>query len=154
MLAFFDKLIDDPMRELVLYGIEGEHFVENSQGTIDQVDREGYNAECVDFGQLNPAYRLWPTRRLNFEPLQGKIYQMMDENAPFAVSNIVEPFTSETYSMVGGTLDQMINDARDKYIIGAIDLEGFNAVVKAWLDQGGQAVIDEYSRAYAGAKNK
>ncbi len=152
VLDFLDKLNDDAMRELVLYGIEGEHFVQNADGLIDQIDREGFNAECADFGQLNPAYRMWPERKLNYLPLQGKIYGMIDENAEIAVTNIIEPFISETYTMVGGTLDQLIYDARDKYIIGAIDLNGFNAEVQRWLNQGGQAVIDEYSQQYAAAQ--
>ncbi len=48
----------------------------------------------------------------------------------------------------------MIYDARDKYIIGALDLDGFNAVVAQWRAQGGDNIIKEYSDAYKAAGGK
>ncbi len=153
VLSFFDKLETQEMRELIEYGVEGDHFTVTADNQIELTNREEYNNEVADFIQLQPRYTAI-NRPAIYEPLRAKAYQMMDENVNIAVTNVIEPFLSETYTMLGGTLDTIIDDARVKYIIGAIDLDGFNLEVQKWLQQGGQEVINEYSAQYAAANAK
>jgi putative aldouronate transport system substrate-binding protein len=44
----------------------------------------------------------------------------------------------------------MINDAVVKYVMGEINRAGFEAVIKQWLNVGGQKLIDEFSAQYKG----
>lgn len=50
---------------------------------------------------------------------------------------------SETYSLSGANLDEIIDNARTQYICGEIDEEGLKAAWENWERQGGQAVIEE-----------
>ena len=153
ILAFFDKMEDQEMKELTSYGIEGEHFTVNADGTVDLINREDFSTVCGDFGNLQIN---WTDnkRPANYDYLQKKVVDSIAANEPYAISNVVNPFISETYSSLGGTLDQMIYDARDKYIIGAIGLDEFNAVVAQWRAQGGDDIIKEYSEQYKAAGGK
>lgn len=153
VLGFFDKMEDQAMQELTGYGVEGDHFTVKSDGTIDLINREDFSTVCGDFGQLQLN---WSDnkRTANYEYLQKKVLDNIAANEPYAIPNVVNPFISETQSSLGGTLDQMIYDARDKYIIGALDLDGFNAAVAQWRAQGGDNIIKEYSDAYKAAGGK
>ena len=153
VLNFFDKMEDREMQELVNYGIEGKHFNVGADGKIELINREDFQATCSDFGQLTVKYTE-NMRPANYSPLQQKVKKMINDNTPYAIPNVVNPFSSATQSQMGTTLDQIINDARDKYIIGAITLEQFNKEVEKWKSQGGSKIIEEYSAQYKAAGGK
>lgn len=150
VLNFFDKMEDREMQELYEYGIEGEHYNVTEDGKIELINREDFQTVCGDFGQL-AVHFVDNKREAIYTPIQAKAKQMIAENEPYAIPNVVDPFVSETQSQLGTTLDQIIYDARDKYIIGAITLDEFKAEVEKWRSQGGDKIIEEYSAQYKAA---
>lgn len=153
VLNFFDKMEDREMEELVEYGIEGEHYNVTADGKIELINREDFQTVCGDFGQL-AVHFVDNKREAVYTPIQAKAKKMIAENTPYAIPNVVNPFISETQSQLGTTLDQIIYDARDKYIIGAIDVDQFKAEVEKWRSQGGDKIIAEYSEQYKAAGGK
>ena len=65
-----------------------------------------------------------------------------------AIGNPFLSFISYTYSERGSELDKIIEDARIKYIMGVIDLAGWEAAVAKWRKDGGDKIIEEYTQAY------
>jgi putative aldouronate transport system substrate-binding protein len=51
--------------------------------------------------------------------------------------------------MKGAQLDQIVNDARTKFIVGKIDEAGWNAEMELWKNSGGNDYMKEMSEAYA-----
>lgn len=153
VLNFFDKMEDREMQELVNYGIEGKHFNVGADGKVELTNRDDYNAKVSDFGQMTVKYAE-NMRPAKYPAIQQKVRDMIDKNTPYAIPNVVNPYSSATQSQVGGTIDQIISDARDKYIIGAITIDQFNKEVERWKSQGGSKIIEEYSAAYKAAGGK
>jgi putative aldouronate transport system substrate-binding protein len=153
IIEFFDKLQDQEMQELIEYGVEGDHYKVSADGKIELIKRDDYQKVSGDFGQLSVT---WANNKREpiYTPIQAKAKQMIAENTPYAIPNVINPYISETQSQLGTTLDQIIYDARDKYIIGAIDLDGFNKEVEKWRSQGGDKIIEEYSAAHKAASGK
>jgi putative aldouronate transport system substrate-binding protein len=63
------------------------------------------------------------------------------------ISDPTVPFTTKTI------VDQkIIDDARTKYIMGQLDLDGWNAAIDKWRKNNGDKLIKEYNDQYAKVK--
>ena len=62
-------------------------------------------------------------------------------------------YMSETYLQNGAILDQIVVDARLKYLAGQIDEAGLTAELERWTASGGQQVIDEMNELYQQGSN-
>ena len=80
--------------------------------------------------------------------LQAAIWNGWQENAAYAVSNPTNSFISETYIELGVDLDTIWKDAVNKYIMGEIDVDGYNAEIERWYSEGGADVASEYAECY------
>ena len=80
--------------------------------------------------------------------LQAAIWNGWQENAAYAVSNPANSFISETYIELGVDLDTIWKDAVNKYIMGEIDVDGYNAEIERWYSEGGADVASEYAECY------
>ena len=149
LLAFLDKLAEPDIADGMNWGIEGETYTVKDGGveqTKDQADL--YGRKYNDIRQITPFYT---TRNLtaNDQPqLNQKIIKLMSENEEYAVHNVVLPFISDTNVETGGDLEEQINDAKIKYVIGELDLDGWKAAIKSWEDAGGSQMIKEYTEQY------
>jgi putative aldouronate transport system substrate-binding protein len=85
-------------------------------------------------------------------PLRAKSLQVQKENEKIVVTNPGEPLTSPTYTKKGAQLDQMVDDARTKFIVGKIDEAGWKAEIEQWKKSGGDDYVKEMSEAYAKIK--
>ena len=152
-LNFLDKLSDGEMQDFLAYGYEGEHYRVLPDGRAEMTNQEAKTKEFGSFGQLeiNYAKNVRPAVR---EPLREKIDQMVIDNDPYGLVNIASAYMSDTYTALGSILDQIIYDARDLYIAGRIDLPQFQAMINNWRAQGGDKVIEEYSKEYREAGGK
>jgi putative aldouronate transport system substrate-binding protein len=85
-------------------------------------------------------------------PVQKRANEIQIQNIPFCVANPLEPYTSNTYAAKGSQLDQMINDARNQFVAGQLNEQGFKKVVAQWYAQGGKQMAVEYAQAYRKAQ--
>ena len=50
--------------------------------------------------------------------------------------------------LIGVDLDTIWKDAVNKYIMGEIDVDGYNAEIERWYSEGGADVASEYAECY------
>lgn len=151
-LNFLDKTNSKEAQNLLNFGVQGVHYDLNAQGEVvvkvfDKDPREGLNqfmTNVID-GLLLPQHQI---------DVQKQSDQVQKDNLKYVVPNPALPLTSNTYAEKGSQLDQIISDARVKYVVGQLDQAGFKAAVNQWYTQGGQKVVDEYNTAYQASKKK
>src|SRR5699024_7996716 len=73
--------------------------------------------------------------------------ELISENDEYAVIDVSQPLTSVAYDTSWGTIHQAVNDAYNQYMVGQIDMAGFEDVV----DQQRSAAMDDVSAALTAA---
>lgn len=154
-LTLLDKINDNDIRRLCEYGIEGVNWEKDADGNLVDLDTED-TALANNYLGLNQMIPNIPRRDIEPAPAQNertaRQAAVYVENEPLAVFNPALPYlaNSATYADLGSTLNDIITQARTQYICGQIDKDGLEAAKQQWLDQGGQAIIDEVNDQYSG----
>lgn len=154
ILAFMDKLMDEPMSTLQLRGIEGKHYKKADDGQVEWLDLTAFNREVKPYRDDLLNVELYNVPVLKESPLGQKTRKMEIDNIKYAVPNPAKTLTSAIFSERGKELETMIDDAKTKFIMGKIDEAGWNAEVENWRKAGGDQLIKEYEEAYAKAGGK
>ncbi|WP_462409453.1 extracellular solute-binding protein [Neobacillus sp. Marseille-QA0830] len=153
VLTFIDKLNDKEAQILASNGIEGRHF-ELKDGNM--VDLKGEDQALISEGQgLDKFQTFIPEERFYKKaqtPLLDKEAEVKKENEENVVPNPAESLVSEVYAQKGQQLDNIINDARIKFIVGQIDEAGFKDAIALWRSSGGDDYIKEMNKLYKKAK--
>jgi len=156
VLQFLDKMSSKEGQILENNGISGLNFTPD--GTYS-VAIKGGDADVVtndtqSFAQIGtntngfmgytakpatPAEQAFYEDRLKFQAADFKS----------AVQNPANALVSDTYTAKGAQLDQIIADARLKYIAGQLSLDQYQAEIKRWHTEGGDQVISEMNDLYA-----
>lgn len=156
-LTLLDRLNDNDIRLLVEYGIEGINWEKDADGNLVDLDVEDATLAANYMG-LNQMLAYLPRYDLNPSPAKNERTQAQAdvyvENEKYAVFNPAASFlaNSQTYSDLGASLTDIINQARTQYICGQIDEAGLEEAWNQWLAQGGQQIIDEVNEQYAANK--
>ncbi|GAA4860216.1 extracellular solute-binding protein [Paenibacillus vulneris] len=145
ILAYFDKVSEKDIQNLMKYGIEGKQYtVENGQ--YKQNTDAKIKAEITDGNQ----FMILQNEVINYgnelEKLSTKLFQ---DNATFALANPAAPFISNTEVEKGKELSKIIQDATVKFIMGALTEADWKQAVDKWLQSGGSKVIEEINAEYA-----
>ncbi len=157
-LEFLDKMSDDEMLMLVMYGLEGIHWELDENGEVVQINKED-KALHKGYSGLNQMTPYMP----NANPTNYVFHRteadraMTDafaETAGIVVPNPALGYlgNSATYAANGGNLDLILDDARTQYIVGDIDQAGLQAAWDQWLASGGQQVMDEVNEQHKANK--
>jgi putative aldouronate transport system substrate-binding protein len=149
ILTYFDKMLDPKMQDLWAWGIEGKHYKmengkpvrTNQQLYADELNSNGFGQLRLDDGSQ--------VMQGEDPPVVKKFKQIAKDDIPIAVTNPTIPLISKTMSEKGNELDKIINDARVKFIMGAMDEAGFLKEVDNWNKTGGEKVIAEFNEAFA-----
>ncbi|WP_168120415.1 extracellular solute-binding protein [Paenibacillus sp. HB172176] len=152
VLGFFDKMGDEEMQNLFAWGIEGQHY-SLSNGKPVRTEEQ----TLLDSTEINPLRQMkWDdgSKAMSGEnpEIVQKFGEMLKANEPYAITDKSNPYLSATQTEVGSELTKIMDEAKTKYIMGAIDDKGWDSAIQKWLENGGQKVIDEYSAAYQAAK--
>ena len=147
-LTVLDRINDNDVRLLCEYGLEGINWERDENGNLVDLDKEdtALANNYMGFNQMIPMIpriTVQPSAATNERTeRQAEVYL---ENEAVAVFNPALPYlaNSATYSDVGATLEDIINQARTQYICGQIDKDGLQAAADQWLAQGVQQIIDE-----------
>ncbi|WP_299088545.1 extracellular solute-binding protein [uncultured Metabacillus sp.] len=149
VLAFIDKLSEEEAQTLAYNGLEGRHY-EMKDGNLVNLTKNN-EALINEFTDLNQFQTGIPENRFIQEeqtPLLLKEEQVKKENEEIVVPNPAEALVSEVYAQKGQQLDNIINDARIKFIVGQIDETGFKDAIKLWRSTGGEDYIEEINKLY------
>ena len=148
-LHFLDKMCDEEMILLADYGMEGVTYEFNAEGELvssiqgvplNLHPQNGLNQTIAYIPNLLPA-----TTKIDINEGRAMEYAAREANIPYCVFNPASAYlnNSETYSMNGGNLDEIIKRARTQYICGEIDESGLKAQFEEWSIAGGAKVIEE-----------
>ncbi len=158
-LTLLDRLCDDEMLVLAQYGIEGKNY-EVHDGIIERTDTG--NTKLTDsYCDLNQLLAYLPSMEHVTNPHVLDSYTVTAQKAAYekaadmAVSNPAAVYlvNSATYAEVGESLQEMIENARIRYIYGEITKEELLNVNNEWLKQGGQSIINEVNARYRSEKH-
>jgi putative aldouronate transport system substrate-binding protein len=156
VLNFFDKISDKDMQILLTYGIEGTHYkvedgklktiLTSNDPQAPDINVKGLNQLIIGVPNvLDTAFKAGT-------PLREKANVIKAENEKYVIGNPGEPLVSPTYTQKGAQLNQMVLDARVKFIVGKIDEAGYKAEMDLWLKSGGEQYIKEMNDLYAESK--
>ncbi|TDQ42949.1 extracellular solute-binding protein [Aureibacillus halotolerans] len=150
ILGFFDALMTPENANLLYWGIEGENYevVDGRANVIADSsvqDREVKPFQSIEVGgpETNGRYEgVFPYEA------KEKAEELIKDNENYLIHDPTVALDSETFIENGERLNQIIQDATWKYMIGQIDEAGFESAVEDWKNQGGTAVIEEYNASY------
>lgn len=149
VLAFLDRLNEPDNQTLLTFGLEGTHYTiadgyaEPSKNTVLlESEVEGLN-QMLPFIPEDKALKVKQTE------LRIKQTEVQKANEASIVVNPAEAFISTVYSQKGTQLDNVINDARIKFIVGQIDEAALKSAFEVWRNIGGDDLVKEMNELYA-----
>lgn len=154
VLGFIDQLSEPELQTLASFGLEGTHYTKNGEFAEPSKDTVLLESEVEGLNQMLTFIPSTTAITVKQTPLRLKQTALMKENEQYVVPNPAEPFISTVYSQKGPQLDDIINDARIKYIVGQIDEAGFTAAIELWKKTGGNDLVDEMNQLYAASGGK
>ncbi|WP_405169116.1 extracellular solute-binding protein [Paenibacillus sp. FSL H3-0286] len=151
VLAFLDQINNPELQTMLGFGLEGTHytmvdgFIERSKDTVlVESEVEGLN-------QILAYIPEDKSKTVAQTPLRLKQTEVQKANEASIVVNPAEAFISTVYSQKGAQLDNVINDARIKYIVGQIDEAELKSAFDVWRKTGGDDLVKEMNELYAKA---
>ncbi|MCG7381210.1 extracellular solute-binding protein [Paenibacillus sp. ACRRY] len=150
VLTFMDQLMSEEISNLLIWGIEGEHYnvVDGAAIPIEdqsKIDREVYPYMFFEIGEPETNGRLLGNS--SYEPA-NKAAELFEDNDKYVVSDPTITLDSDTLSLNKDRLKQIMNDATFNYILGELDEAGFQAEINRWRSEGGDQVIEELNASY------
>lgn len=145
VLQFINDMMDVEPYTLMTHGIEGVHYEMDGE-IVNRLDDAVWQQEVQPYAGSRPS-ELVTTFKVASE-LSNEATEKIAQNAEYAVINPAQPLDSETYTSSWSSLIEGIEDAYYRFMMGEIDMAGFDAAVETFLQNGGQKVIDEYTEAY------
>lgn len=160
-LHFLDKMNDVEMIMYSDWGVEGITYKINDDNSIESTTT-GMDLSTLPQNGLNQLVAYIPeapTDEILGHPIiisdSKKLEnQIKKDNVQYAIFNPAAAYlnNSETYSMNGANMDQILKQARTQYICGEIDEAGLQSKFTEWENAGGTKVIAEVNEQYAADK--
>ncbi|MDF2961823.1 MAG: extracellular solute-binding protein family 1 [Paenibacillus sp.] len=153
LLAFFDKLAEKEMADLLEWGIQGKHY-EVKDGKAVRLNQEQFDNE-IGFPYNKPLVTTPLTAiktQGELDPISKKVLEIEKANEQFAVKDPTMVLLSETWGQKGAELTQILIDAKVKFVMGKIDENGWKQEIEKYKKAGGTKVAEEYAAAAAKAK--
>lgn len=146
-LTFIDRLGDTRWQDIISVGLEGEHYtLADGYATQDEAQNTAYSATGAQYGQIN-CYGGVIMPDVQFKTI-ASMEALKAERLLYVDTCKMDPtipFVSDTNVLIGTTeLDPIRCDAINKYIMGEITKEEYEAAQQRWLDAGGADVIAEF----------
>lgn len=158
VLTFLDKLSSPDGVTLLNTGIKDVNYkVEDNmtvQITPETPKLKAINTAVKSYAQLSMGQSKYQTKpATDFETTQmKKRRELMKSDEKSAVFNPAASIVTDTYTTKGVQLDQIISDARLKFVAGQIDEKGWKDAISQWKTAGGSQLIKETNKSYAKMK--
>jgi len=154
VLKFLDQMNDPKLQTLAGFGIEGKHYTVEDGFAVPSKDAALLESEVEGLNQMLPFIPEDQGIKVKQTPLRTKTAEIQKEAEKYIVANPAEPFISTVYTQKGQQLDDIINDARIKFIVGQIDEAGLKAAFETWKKSGGDDLVKEMNELYAASQSK
>ncbi|MDU5950759.1 MAG: extracellular solute-binding protein, partial [Paenibacillus macerans] len=149
VLAFLDQLNEPEMQTMLNFGLEGAHYNLVNDYVEPIKDTAKLESEVEGLNQMLAFIPEDRSKQVKQTPLRVKQAEVQKANEQYIVSNPAEPFISTVYSQKGQQLDNIINDARIKFIVGQIDEAGLKSAFELWKKSGGADLVKEMNELYS-----
>ncbi len=147
ILKIIDKSNDIEALNLMNYGIRDRNYTVIDDIYADKKEDAALKKEYNDLNQFSTI--LSPSLKTKYTSnLAEKIEVIQEENKKYVVTNIAEPYVSNTYATKGPQLDAIMNLADTQFMVGQITEEDYKKEIERWKDNGGTQVIAEMNEAY------
>lgn len=153
-IAFFDRTQDADVANLLIYGIEDEHYI-LTDGMVSTPTREMITQAKAEVTPLNMLMiasisnpNLYKRNPSQTDPLLLIANEKIADNSSFLINNPTVGISSDTYDARNVELNSIISNATYNYILGKLDREGFINETLLWRERGGNEVIAEFEQAY------
>lgn len=152
LLQFFDRTMDKDVANLMMYGVEGRHYsLVNGEVILPE------STSQLRVNEVSPLYSLMIADIGNSnimkvgqkEHLTNLADQLSEDNELFLVNDPTVSLSSPTFDEKNAELSALIADATYNYILGSIDVIGFEQEIKRWRQNGGDQIIEEYNASLA-----
>lgn len=154
VLKFMDQLNEADVQALAGNGIEGKHYTKVEGGIEPSKDTAMMESEVEGLNQMLMFIPEDKALKVKQTPIRIKQTQVQVDNEKIIVSNPAEPLISQVYTQKGAQLDDIINDARIKFIVGQLDEAGFKAAQELWKKSGGDDWTKEINELYTASQKK
>jgi putative aldouronate transport system substrate-binding protein len=157
ILQFLDKMNSKDVATLFNNGIEGVNFTvaDGKAATIKPETAEGkaVSTDIKSYAQLGmnvAGNNFYPVKQASDyeQKVFDKRVEVMAADLKSAVYNPAAAFVSPTYVSKGAQLDNIVADARIKYLAGQIDEQGLKDAIKLWDTSGGNKVKEEINKLW------
>lgn len=160
VLAALDKLSSQEGQRLLNNGLEGVNYevdgeqsvpIESDEATLIESDISAF----AQIGSQSNGYLGLSTKPESEADaaLDEKRLAFHESDLESAVFNPGAAYMSKSYLQNGAILDQIVVDARLKFLAGQIDEAGLTSELERWTSSGGQQVIDEMNELYQQGSN-
>ncbi|MBP1966637.1 extracellular solute-binding protein [Paenibacillus aceris] len=152
VLKFLDQMNSPELTTIAGYGLEGKHYTKEGDAVVPSKDTALLESEVEGLNQMLPFIPEDRGLKVKQTPLRLQTTKIQKEAEQFIVANPAEPFISQVYSQKGQQLDNIINDARIKFIVGQTDEAGLKTAFETWKKSGGDDLVKEMNDLYAAVK--
>ena len=145
-LAFADAMMTEEVHNLMTNGIEGTHYEVDDDGAVEIIDQALWEQEVQPYSSSRLAENAFTYKSSN--PYVNLANEMMEENAEYAITNPVQSLNSDTFNSQWATIEQSLNDAYNKFMMGQATMGDYEAAIESARGQGLDDIISEYTEAY------
>ncbi|UQZ85569.1 Lipoprotein LipO precursor [Paenibacillus konkukensis] len=143
ILAFIDKMSDEPMLSLINAGVEGtDYTLEGGKAKKIAGSKGSEDWQNFRWGSQFGGVTMEKT------PLEQKIDKLFHDNSKLGVVDLSASLLSDTNTQKGTDLKKAITEAQVKYVLGELDDKGWNDAVEKWRKNGGDKIIEEFTADY------
>ncbi|MHA6531400.1 extracellular solute-binding protein [Paenibacillus sp. BAC0078] len=148
VLTFLDRLNEEDLQTMLGYGLQDIHYTLKDGYIERSSDTALLESEVEGLNQMLPFIPEDRAKQVKQTPLRVKQLEVQKANEATIVVNPAEALISAVYTQKGAQLDNVINDARIKFIVGQIDEEGLKSAFEVWRKTGGDELVNEMNELY------
>ncbi|GHT67258.1 putative ABC transporter peptide-binding protein YtcQ [Spirochaetia bacterium] len=150
IIKFFDLLGSDENILTMRRGIKDKHYtIVNGQLVATEAQIKAFReTDFPDASLITPFGVTKPIPEKMSDPLTQATADSVDNYKGLRYIRLSDIYVSDTAVKLGNNLTDILRDARMKYVLGEINLAGWNAEVARWRAAGGDNVKAELTAAY------
>lgn len=154
VLGFLDRLGDQELLNLTSLGIKDKHYtLDADNNVVRSTDTVLLESEVEGLNQMN-TYSPFKELQVKQTDLRKKQTALIKKNEETIVANPAASLISDVFNQKGPQLENIINDARIKFIVGQIDEAGLRSAFETWKKSGGDDLVKEMNELYTASQKK